>query len=133
MSIQQCTKRECVSGQLQYRDLDKLIRMETVRYKKKTKLYISINYKELEKSLFQIHESYKWSVKVILINILNHQQNSFTSTLKAHCPYTSYLDQSETVLQIFTHNPITFLTEFIEKIIQSFSQQMQNILVVINN
>ena len=103
MSIQQCTKRECVSGQLQYRDLDKLIRMETVRYKKKTKLYISINYKELGKSLFQIHESYKWSVKVILINILNHQQNYFTSTLKAHCPIHHILTNQK---QYYRYLPI---------------------------
>jgi hypothetical protein len=33
MSIQQCTRKECVSGHLQNRDADKLIHMETVRYK----------------------------------------------------------------------------------------------------
>jgi hypothetical protein len=32
VSIQQCTRKECVSGHLQNRDADKLIHMETVRY-----------------------------------------------------------------------------------------------------
>jgi hypothetical protein len=41
MSIQQCTRKECVSGHLQNRDADKLIHMETVRYK----TYLSFLYR----------------------------------------------------------------------------------------
>jgi hypothetical protein len=40
VSIQQCTRKECVSGHLQHRDADKLIHMKTVRW---TEIFQKIN------------------------------------------------------------------------------------------
>ena len=41
VSIQQCTRKECVSGHLQHRDADELIHMKTVRYR----TYLSFLYR----------------------------------------------------------------------------------------